>query len=141
MRKVLVVLTSIAVLLVTAGVTATATQAAATRSTACSDLSYLNSALKVANKNVAALRLSSQRRYKAALVPANAALWMAKHAAQPCDDDGEQFWLHRQYSIRYNVALVRYLEEMKRGNFDRADIYWDSVEFWGDEKADITYLW
>jgi hypothetical protein len=137
MRTILVAAASIATLFVMAGTATAAPQTAAT----CSDLSYLNSALKVSKKNVTALKLSQKGSYRAALVPANAALWMAKHSAVPCDEGTDQYWLHRQYSIRYEVALVRYLEEMKRGDSDNADRYWSSLEFWGDELSDITYGW
>ena len=114
---------------------------AAPARSSCSDLSYLNSAVKTAKKTVAALKLGGKNRYGAALVPANQALWIVKRSAVPCDEDGNQYWLHRQYSIKYSVALVRYFEEMKQGDYDRADIYWASVEFWGDEKNDITLAW
>ena len=139
MRWVVAVLALLATLLVVA-VGATASQAAPARST-CSDLSYLNSAIKVEKKNVAALKLAQRELWTRALVPANAGLWMAKHSAVPCDEGTDNYWLHRQYSIKYSIALVRYLEEMKRGNYDRAETYWFSVEFWGDEKTDITYGW
>ena len=109
--------------------------------TGCSDLSYLNSAIKVEKKNVAALKLAQRERWTQALVPANAGLWMIKHSAVPCDEGTDNFWLHRQYSIKYSVALVRFLEESKRGNWDKADRYWSTLEFWGDEKTDITYAW
>lgn len=137
MKWVVAVMAAVLTLAV-AGIFAATSQA---QSTGCSDLSYLTSAVKVAKKNVAALKLAKQDRYTAALVPANAGLWMAKHSAVPCDEGTDDYWLHRQYSIKYEVALVRYLEEMKRGNYDRADIYWTSVEFWSDEMQDITYAW
>jgi len=139
MKGVAAVLAAILTLAVV-GILAGTSHAATTRTT-CSDVSYLTSAVKVAKKNVAALKLAKQDRWAAALVPANAGLWMAKHSAVPCDEGTDDYWLHRQYSIKYEVALVRYLEEMKRGNYDRADIYWDSIEFWSDEMQDITYAW
>ena len=109
--------------------------------TSCSDVSYLTSAVKSVKKDIAALKLAGKGRYAAALVPANAGLWIAKHSAVPCDEGTDDYWLHRQYSIKYNVALVRYLEESKRGNFDSADSYWSSMEFWSDEMHDIQLAW
>ena len=134
-----VVLLAVTLLVALAALTYAGTSVAAT--TSCSDLSYLTSAVKATKKNVAALKLAKRSRWTAALVPANQALWIAKHSAQPCDEGTDDYWLHRQYSIKYDVALVRYLEEMKQGDYDRADIYWSSVEFWGDEITDITYGW
>jgi hypothetical protein len=136
MRKILILALTLAAL---AGVGVT--PEAGARAASCSDLSYLNSAIKVEKKNVEALKLAQRERWARALVPANASLWMAKHSAVPCDEGTEQYWLHRQYSIKYSVALVRWLEECKRGNWDKADRYWSTLEFWGDEKSDITYAW
>ena len=114
--------------------------AAPTR-TSCSDLTYLNAAVKAGKKKITALKLSGKHRYSAALVPARTALSLIKHSAQPCDEGTESYWLHRQYEIHYAVALVRYLEEMRDGDEDSADIYWSSVEFWSDEIRDIQLTW
>lgn len=128
-------------LAVSVGVVAVPATASSKAAASCSDVSYLNSAIKATKKDIAAMKLAQKSRWSAALVPANAALWIAKHSAVPCDEGTDDYWLHRQYSIKYNVALVRYLEESKHGDWDSADIYWSSVEFWGDEMSDITYAW
>jgi len=111
------------------------TAVAAPTRTSCSDINYLTSAIKGAKKSVAALKLAQRSRYSAALTPANQALWIAKHAAQPCDYD---YRLQRTYEIKYGVALYRWLEEMRDGDTDSADIYWTSVKFWSDEIRDIS---
>ena len=111
------------------------TAAAAPTRTSCSDLSYLTSAVKEAKQSIAALKLAQRSRYSAALVPAGRALWIAKHAATPCDYD---YRLQRAYEIKYAVATYRWLEEMRDGDTDAADIYWSSVKFWGNEIRDIS---
>lgn len=136
MRKILILGLTLAAL---AG--ASASPAAETHAQACSDYGYLTAAIKVEKKNVAALKLAQRGKYGLALTPARTALTWIKRSPVPCDEGTDQYWLHRQYSIKYDVALVRYLEEMRLGNYDRADVYWASVEFWGDEKTDITYAW
>lgn len=111
------------------------TAVAAPTRTSCSDINYLTSAIKGAKKSIAALKLAQQDRYSAALTPANQALWIAKHAPTPCDYD---YRLQRTYGIKYAVATYRWLEEMRDGDTDSADIYWSSVKFWGNEIRDIT---
>ena len=107
---------------------------AAPQRATCSDLSYLNGAIKGTKKAVSALKLAAKNRYGAALPYANQSLWIHKHSATPCDND---YWLQRQYEIHYAVALVRYIEEMRDGDLDQADIYWSSVKFWSNEIRDI----
>jgi len=129
------VMASIGTAVVIAALILAGTSLAAPARTSCSDINYLTSAIKGAKKSIAALKLAQQDRYSAALTPANQALWIAKHAPTPCDYD---YRLQRTYGIKYAVATYRWLEEMRDGDTDSADIYWSSVKFWSNEIRDIT---
>jgi hypothetical protein len=126
----LITITALAAAALTAG-----PAPAATQRTACSDLLYLNAAIKSTKKSVVALKLAVRSRYVSALVPARQGLAIIKASSQPCDSD---YWLQRRYEIRYSVALQRYLEEMRDGDTDSADIYWQSVTYWSDASRDVT---
>jgi hypothetical protein len=111
------------------------TSLAAPTRTSCSDLAYLNASIKATKKATASLKLAIKGRYGAAVTPAVQSLWITKHSTEPCDSD---YWLQRRYEIHYGVALQRYMEEMRDGDEDSADIYWSSVKFWGNEIRDLS---
>jgi hypothetical protein len=129
------VLTSLTIGTVLAALILAGASLAAPTRTSCSDLNYLTSAVKGTKKSIAALKLAQRDRYSAALAPAGQALSIAKHAPTPCDYD---YRLQRAYEIKYAVATYRWLEEMRDGDEDSADIYWSSVKFWGNEIRDIS---
>lgn len=129
--------TIIVTLLAALTVAATSTTATAT-TTACNDLGYLKVAVKVSNKHIASLKLAKRARYSAALVPARAGLAMIKASPEPCESS---YWLDRRYETKYSVAIIRWLEEKRDGDNAQADVYWSSVEFWGDAIRDNQLEW
>jgi hypothetical protein len=126
-------MTVVAVVAAIAAANVAPAQSASER-TQCSDIGYLNASIKSTKKAIAALKLIGKDRYAAALAPAKTSLWIVKHSPEPCDSN---YWLSRRYEIHYGVALQRYVEEMKNGDYDSADGYWSDVEFWGDQIRDL----
>ena len=108
---------------------------AATQRTSCSDVAWLTATIKALKKGTAALKLAQQNRYSAALVPARQSLAIAKRAPQPCDSN---YRLQRIYEIHYGVAAQRWLEEMRDGDTDSADVYWTSLKFWSTQIRDLN---
>ncbi len=113
--------------------TSVAAPTTSARTECASDISYLNHAIKGLKAYTAALKLGIKDRYGPAVVKAKLGLWHFKTVGDSCDSN---YWLERKYEIHYGVALVRYSEEMRDGDYDSADSYWESVKYWSDAIRD-----
>lgn len=129
-RKMKVYIAALVTVLALVGGTAAPAQARGT----CSDVGYLNYALRAAKQNLAGWKAMNRSAWSTAIINFKKARYNVSSGPYPCDTS---YARHRRYATQQYDAAVRYAQAIRRNDFDDAD-YWEG-EY--DLASDLAAIW